>query len=107
MEAQEAIARSFLARFESAALQKVERLKRARKVEFEDYMKKLDGPVVETGKRTCLAVETGLKETIERGRVRGMGREGKGCDGTEGMEARCKRRWSRGDRSLEMLDQCC
>ena len=77
-------------------------MKRAREVEFDDYTKKLDGPITKKGKHACLAAQTGLEAAVElvssrEVKVKGnkVGRREDDYCRVEGIRTACRGRWER------------
>ncbi|KAF8449868.1 hypothetical protein BGX38DRAFT_1269908 [Terfezia claveryi] len=114
LRAQEAVATSLLESLKSSALKKVGLLKRAREVEFDDYTKKLDGPVTKKGKHACWAAQTCLEAVVglvshQEVKAKGnrVGHKENGYCKAEKIEALCKERWVRVDSSLKTLKHFC
>jgi len=89
-------------------------LKRVRELEFDDYTKRLDGPVTRKGKHACWAAQAGLREAAElvydregKVKVNRVGcKEGAYCR-AEKIETLCKGSWEGTDRQLQVLERSC
>lgn len=112
MRAQVSSAKSLLGTFETLASKKVDDLKRSRALEFEEYTRKLEGPVRKKVKHMYEAAHTGLTEAVtqvesSKGKIKdsNIGRENLNRPGAQEIEDLWRQRRERTKNTLQHVEK--